>query len=70
MDKFNPSIRIGKKDDSSDICGIIVGSRQAGLSFSETVTGIFPHSHFWILGRQGVIMSAWSKQDLNRIQPP
>lgn len=43
MAKFNPSIRIGKKDDSSDICGIVVGSSQAGLSFSETVNllGVF-----------------------------
>lgn len=52
MDKFNPSIRIGKKDDSSDICGIIVGSRQAGLSFSETVNllGFFhtPISGFYV----------------------
>lgn len=47
MDKFNPSIRIGKKDDSSDICGIIVGSRQAGLSFSETVNLLgFFHTPF------------------------
>lgn len=53
MAKFNPSIRIGRKDDSSDICGIIVGSRQAGLSFSETVNllGFF---HTPISGFYGV----------------
>lgn len=35
---FKPSIRIRKKGDLRDFeCGMIVGGRQAGLSFSETV---------------------------------
>ncbi len=37
MQKFKPSIRIGKKGDLSDFeRGMVVGARRAGLSFSKT----------------------------------
>ncbi len=54
--EVNPIIRMGKKGDLSDIdCGIDVGARQAGLSFSQTadLQGFLMHNH----------LRKWSKKE-------
>lgn len=54
--EVKPIIRMGKKGDLSDIdCGIDVGVRRAGLSFSQTadLQGFLMHNH----------LREWSKKE-------
>jgi len=47
---MNLNVRMGKKDDLSNFeLGLVVGTRRAGLSISQSAQ--FTHNHFWGLQR-------------------
>lgn len=48
--KFKLSVKMGKKGDISNFeRGMVIESRQAGLSISVTAYVIFPHNHLCVV---------------------